>query len=103
MTIKIKSKRIMKKYLFLIATAITLGFTSCSEEECDHIRTGGGEPQNSIVGSWYEEAENEEMRFGENGSFYDKYCNVTRSEETEGRWEYDSKNSKLTYTYSLIF
>ena len=51
MTIKIKSKRIMKKYLFLIATAITLGFTSCSEEECDHIRTGGGEPQNSMVGS----------------------------------------------------
>lgn len=92
----------MKKYLFLIATAITLGFTSCSEEECDHIRTGGGEPQNSIVGSWYEEAENEEMRFGENGSFYDKYCNVTRSEETEGRWEYDSKNSKLTYTYSFM-
>lgn len=91
----------MKKYLFLIATAITLGFTSCSEEECDHIPTNGGETK-SIVGNWYEEAENEEMRFGENGSFYDKYCNIRRSGETEGRWEYDSKNKKLTYTYSFM-
>lgn len=90
----------MKKYLFLIATAITLGFTSCSEEECDHIP--GGVVKESIVGSWYEEAENEEMRFGENGTFYDKYCNVTRSSETEGHWEYDSKNNKLTYTYSFM-
>lgn len=91
----------MKKYLFLIATAITLGFTSCSEEECDHMSTDVTTDA-SIVGSWYEEAENEEMRFAENGTFYDKYCNVTRSGETEGRWEYDSKNNKLTYTYSFM-
>lgn len=91
----------MKKCLLLIATAITLGFISCSEEECDHISTTVTTDK-SIVGSWYEEPENEEMRFGENGTFYDKYCNVTRSRETEGRWEYDSKNNKLTYTYSYM-
>jgi len=92
----------MKKYLFLIATAITLGFTSCSEDS-----DGGNNENNSssfydIVGSWYEEAENEEIRYLENGRFYDKYSNVRRCGEAEGSWEYDSKNKKLTWRYSFL-
>ena len=85
----------MKKKLSLIALAMTIGMTSCSDDECNHdpIDNGGYE----IVGSWYEEAENEEMRFSENGTFYDRYANYLRCAEVEGRWEYDKKNKKLTY------
>ncbi|MDO4160459.1 MAG: hypothetical protein Q4D41_08395, partial [Prevotellaceae bacterium] len=93
----------MKKNLSIIALAITLGFTSCSEEDCDHIASDSSSSTsttNSIVGSWYEEAENEEIRLNENGTFYDKYCNTRLCGEVEGRWEYDKDNSKLTWTYS---
>lgn len=89
----------MKQKLFLIALAITIGMTSCSDDESNNGYNSGEPP---IIGSWYEEAENEEIRFSENGTFYDKYCNTIRSEEIEGRWEYNSKNSKLTYTYSFM-
>ena len=82
----------MKKILSFIALAITIGMTSCSDDECDH----GIEPtiDGSIVGSWYEEAENEEMRFGESGTFYDRYANYLRCAEVEGRWEYDKKKQQ---------
>lgn len=91
----------MKKILSLIALAITIGMTSCSDDECNHdpiVNGGGGD----IVGSWYEEAENEEMRFSENGTFYDRYANYLRCAEVEGRWEYDKKNKKLTYNYPFM-
>ena len=90
----------MKKILSLIALAMTIGMTSCSDDECDHgiePCTGCGNPP--IVGSWYDEAENEEMRFSANGTFYDRYANYLRCAEKEGQWEFDSKNSKLTYRY----
>lgn len=89
----------MKKLLSLIALAITIGMTSCSDDECDH---GIKDPDGSIVGSWYEEAENEEMRFGESGTFYVRYANYLRCAEVEGRWEYDSLNNKLTYNYPFL-
>ena len=79
---------------------MTIGMTSCSDDECDHgiePCTGCGNPP--IVGSWYDEAENEEMRFSANGTFYDRYANYLRCAEMEGQWEFDSKNSKLTYRY----
>lgn len=89
----------MKKILSLIALTMTIGMTSCSDDECNHDR-GGDEIE--IVGSWYEEAENEEMRFSENGTFYDRYANYLRCAEVEGRWEYDKKNKKLTYNYPFM-
>lgn len=92
----------MKKILSLIALAMTVGMTSCSDDECDHKIGPGPDPVISIVGSWYEEAENEEMRFGENGTFYDRYANYLRCAEVEGRWEFDSKNNKLTYNYPFM-
>ena len=90
----------MKKLLLFFATSMLLFITSCSDDSCDHF--GPVTVTDIPVGSWYEEAENEEMRFGENGTFYDKYCNTTRSAEIEGRWEYDEANKKLTYTYSFL-
>lgn len=94
----------MKKYLVLIAAAITLGFTSCGEEDCNHdLNTEKPSTETkSVVGNWYEFAENEEIRFNSNGKFYDKYCNPTHSRETEGRWEFDAANSRLTETYSFM-
>lgn len=90
----------MKKILFLIALAIIVGMTSCSDDECNHLGTDGSiSSANQVIGSWYEEAENEEMRFGVNGTFYDRYANYLKCAEVEGRWEFDSKNSKLTYNY----
>ena len=88
----------MKKYLFLIATAITLGFTSC-EEECDHGIIPEP-PARELIGTWYYEELNEEDRYHENGSLYTKYCNPSRSEEIEGRYEYDQKNNKVTWYYT---
>ena len=89
----------MKKILSLIALAMTIGMTSCSDDECDHKNESGSESVVSIVGSWYDEIFNEEMRFSENGTFYDRFANYQRCAEVEGRWEFDSKNNKLTYNY----
>lgn len=89
----------MKKLLFFIATAIA--FASCGSDDCDHMATNDTSSNNSIVGSWYEESENEEIRYHENGKFYDKYCTIKRSGETEGTYEYNSNTNKLTWTYSF--
>ena len=89
----------MKKVLYFIAIAISLGFTACSEDKCDHITEFSPETTISVVGSWYNEAENEEDRYSADGTFYSKYNNVERSGETEGRWEYDKANSKLSWRY----
>lgn len=91
----------MKKILSFVAMAMTIGMVSCSDDECNH-ENSGSVPVVSIVGSWYEEAENEEMRFSENGTFYDRYANYLRCAEVEGRWEFDSKNNKLTYNYPFM-
>lgn len=90
----------MKKLLSLIALVMTMGMTSCSPDPTPDPNSNSGKV--SIIGSWYEEAENEEMRFAENGTFYDRYANYSRCDEVEGRWEYDGKNSKLTYYYFFM-
>ena len=55
----------MKKYLALIAAAITLGFTSCGEEDCNHSGITNIEETTSLEGSWYNEEMNEEDSFDE--------------------------------------
>ncbi len=99
----------MKHFVFLFALAMTIGITSCSDDKCTHQLDNCDVCHKNpcicetwIFGSWYEEAENEEMRFNENGTFYDRYANYQRCAETEGRWEYDKKNSKLTYNYPFM-
>lgn len=91
----------MKKFLSLIALAITFGMASCSDDECDHT-TNPTPQENPIVGMWYEETNNEEANYDESGTFYDRYCNVELSGEIEGRYEFDQANMKLTYRYSFI-
>lgn len=92
----------MKKVLYLIAIAISLGFTACSEDKCDHQTEISPETTISAVGNWYNEAANEECRYSADGTFYTKYNNVLRSEEIEGRWEYDKANSKLSWRYVFM-
>ena len=76
---------------------------SC-DDDCDHNFQGGGTTPTTIdlVGTWYEEEENEEMRFSSSGTWYDKYCNTTRAFETEGRYEIDSEGRRLTYNYNFM-
>lgn len=92
----------MFKKMSLAVMALVFGMSSCSEESCDHVTGGPDELSTAIVGNWYEEAENEEMRFSESGKLYDRYANYSHCGETEGTWEYDSKNNKLTYTFPFM-
>lgn len=91
----------MKKLLSIIAGAMLLCFTGCSEEECDHNNFTPSS-NDEVVGTWYEEDQNEEIRLLSNGTFYDRFANFVRCNNTEGQWEYDSKNKKLTYRYSFL-
>ena len=91
----------MKKILSLIALAMTIGMTSCSDDSCDHV-TPPCPGENWIEGLWYVEADNEEINYGNSGTFYDRYSNVELSGETEGRYEMDCANMKLTYRYSYL-
>lgn len=92
----------MKKFLSLIALAITIGLTSCSDDECTHTDPIPPTPETWIEGLWYVEADNEEINYGNSGTFYDRYSNVELSGETEGRYEMDYANMKLTYRYSYL-
>lgn len=87
----------MKKLFMLIAMAMPLFFTACSDDDDTPNEENSW---SEITGSWYNEDANEEIRFYESGTFYSRFCNVQRSNETEGRWEYDQKNHKLTWTYN---
>lgn len=90
----------MKKLVFLLLAAFAVA--SCNDD-CDHNWEGKTTPPpHEIVGSWYEEEENEEMRFSSSGTFYDKYCNTKRAFETEGRYELSSDGRKLTYNYNFM-
>lgn len=92
----------MKKNLLLFASAIILGFTSCSEVECDHFTEGESNISLSdLVGIWYDPEMNEEIKYMENGLFYDRYANKYRAQYTEGHF-YLQRGNKLSYTYSFM-
>lgn len=95
----------MKKTFSLIIMSLSLA-VACTEI-CDHdiddiIIDTDISIYDYFAGTWYEESENEEIRFTESGTMYDKYCNINRSGETEGRYEVDIENKRLTYTYEFM-
>lgn len=95
----------MKKFFSFIIVSIS--FAVACTELCDHDVQNGPDPITPDVydyfeGIWYEESENEEIRFTKSGTMYDKYCNINRSGETEGRYEFDIENKRLTYTYEFM-
>lgn len=92
----------MKKNLLLIASAIILCFTSCSEVECDHFTEGSSTMSLSeLVGMWYDPEMNEEIKYMENGLFYDRYANKHRAQYTEGQFSL-LRGNRLSYTYSFM-
>ena len=92
----------MNKKLLSIALAITIGVASCSDDECNHTSETTPLGDNPIEGSWYVEDDNEEVSYSSSGTFYDRYSNVELSGETEGRYEYNPDNMKLTYRYYYL-
>lgn len=94
--IKVEMKKINVLFVCL-ALAV-----SCTDL-CDHGSVDTPPPGSwSPVGIWYEEETNEEMRFSASGTLYDKYCNKTAARETEGIYEFDYQNWRLTYSYSFL-
>lgn len=89
------------KRLFSYILLLAVCATACTEV-CDHIPTPPPPEEPPLVGTWYEVGENEEIRFSKSGTFYDKYCKKDISWETEGRWEFDKENMRLTYTYEFM-
>lgn len=96
---------VMNKKITLGIFALSL-VVACSEV-CDHDIIKGPYPPDETIydyleGTWYEEPENEEVRYTKSGTLYDKYCTVNRSGETEGRFEADQDNMRLTYSYEFM-
>lgn len=81
---------------------LTVFVLSSCNDDCDHETVPTSPPEEWIVGTWYEEEVNEETRYSESGTFYDKYCNVSRSGETEGRYEINYETGRLTNTYNFM-
>ena len=79
-----------------------LPFVVACTEVCDHIVPPPPPEDNPIVGTWYEEEMNEELRLSESYTMYDKYCTIERSGETEGNYEADFENMRLTYRYEFM-
>ncbi len=92
----------MNTKLLSIALAITIGVASCSDDDCNHTSGTTSLEDNPIEGMWYDEDNNEEVNYSSTGTYYDRYSNVERSGETEGRYEYNPDNNKLTYRYSYL-
>ena len=93
----------MKKTIYLLfATLFTLGLLSCSDDECDHNITPPPPSVWSPVRLWYNEDYNEEISYNKSGTFYDRYSNIERGGETEGKWYYDDSSKRLTYNYTFL-
>lgn len=90
----------MKKISALIIMALSFA-VSCTEV-CDHDIIVPPPPPPDLVGTWYEEDMNEELRLSPSYTMYDKYCTIERSGETEGNYELDIENMRLTYRYEFM-
>lgn len=90
----------MKKIFSLIILSIS--FAVACTEVCDHDIMPPPPPDNPLVGTWYEEDMNEELRLSPSYTMYDKYCTIERSGETEGNYELDIENMRLTYRYEFM-
>ena len=88
----------MKKILFLLIAAFILA--SCNDD-CDHGFDGGGINSDILVGSWYEETQNEENTYSASSAFYGKYCNLLVQGEGQGTYRLDSERNRLTWSYHV--
>lgn len=91
----------MKKYFYIFTTIIGMALTSCNDD-CDHHYENSDVDFSQLIGSWYNEEKNEEIRFSPSGTFYTKYCNIQRAYEFEGLYEMDSQNNRLSTNYQFL-
>lgn len=92
-----------KNYLFIL---FVFALMACNDD-CDHTTNSGSTTSFDYYeyfanGSWYEESENEEIRYTVSGTYYDIYCKPTIANETNGRYEIDAVNKKMTTTYTFM-
>ena len=88
----------MKKILFLMLA--TFAIASCNDD-CDHGFDGGGINSDILVGSWYEETQNEEDTYSASSAFYSKYCNRLVQGEGQGTYRLDTEKNRLTWSYHV--
>lgn len=88
----------MKKLVFLLLTAFAVA--SCNDD-CDHGFDGGGINSDILVGSWYEDTQNEEDTYSPSSAFYGKYCNKLVQGEGQGTYRLDSERNRLTWSYHV--
>ncbi|MBR2238751.1 MAG: hypothetical protein IJ887_12950 [Prevotella sp.] len=86
----------MKKIYFLLLTAIAVA--SCNDD-CNHGFDIN--PVLDIVGSWYEETQNEEDTYGPTGTFYGHYCNLRTQGEGEGIYRIDAAKNRKTESFHV--
>ena len=83
----------MKEKLLFVMLLVAMAISSCVNDDPEPI---------SLVGTWYEENQNEEFRFSAGNTFYAKFCFKERAYECEGIYEADSKNMRLSLTYTYM-
>ena len=88
----------MKKFLFLLITAFAV---AACDDDCDHGYDGGGMASNLLLGSWYEETQNEEDTYSASSAFYGKYCNKLVQGEGQGTYRLDTERNRLTWSYHV--
>jgi hypothetical protein len=89
----------MKKVLFSMLAIFALA--SCNDD-CDHDVGGGGiTGSNFLVGSWYEETQNEEDTYSASSAFYCKFCNTLVQGEGQGTYYLDTERNRLTQSYHV--
>ncbi len=86
----------MKIRICFMMMLIAIAFSSCKKDP-------DPDPNPiSLVGTWFTEEQNEELRFSAGSTFYGRYCFEERAWEGEGIYEIDSKNKRLTMTYYFM-
>lgn len=88
----------MKKILILMLTAIAIA--SCNDD-CDHGFIDGQINSDILVGSWYEEATNEEDIYSPSSHFYGKYCNQFQQGEGQGTYILDPERNRMKWSYQI--
>ena len=87
------------KSVFVILTCIVLSLSGCGDkDQIDDVINH----YDYMVGTWYDVEENEEITYTATGNFHDRFCNINRSQEIDGRYELSADGTKMTYTYKLF-
>lgn len=88
----------MKKILILLLTAFAVA--SCNDD-CDHGFDNGQINSDILVGSWYEETQNEEDTYSPSSAFYGKYCNQFQQGEGQGTYILDPERNRMKWSYQI--